>query len=59
LRVQIRFFGSLAYRVRLRGLGFQGQRYIYSHILTSDEEETALAEDQQPESEGPTNRRPG
>lgn len=51
MRVQIRLFGSLAYRVHFIGLGYGALRYTYTHRLISDEEGIALAAGEQPESD--------
>lgn len=42
-RVQIRLFGKLAYRVHFRNLAVGGIRFVYTHLLASDDEDIAEA----------------
>jgi hypothetical protein len=42
-RVQVRLFGNLAYRVHFKNLAVGGMRFVYTHLLESDEEDIAEA----------------
>ena len=42
-RVQVRLFGKLAYRVHFKNLRVAGTRFVYTHMLASDEEDIAEA----------------
>jgi len=42
-RVQIRLFGSLAYRVHFKNLAVGGTRFVYTHLLDSGQEGIAEA----------------
>ena len=42
-RFQIRLFGKLAYRVHFKHLAVGGKRFVYTHLLKSDEEGIAEA----------------
>lgn len=42
-RVQIRLFGNLAYRVHFKKLAVGGTRFVYTHLLESNDEDIAEA----------------
>jgi hypothetical protein len=45
VRVQIRLFGTMAYRVHLKAIRTSGPRFVYTHMLATNEEGVVPVQD--------------